>query len=249
MIQVMIFDLDGTLVQTEKLKARSYARAAVELCPYDVEEHEVIDAYREVVGLSRRKVARRLVERFDLAEKALERKDEFGVETAWQAYVQVRLKFYHRMIEDPEVIRDHRWPHTMEVLEQARQQNCRVALATMSRCEQARRVLTALGLEDAFDFVATRDDVDHGKPDPEIYHLVARELEVDPASCLVIEDSPTGVEAALHAGMRVVAVSTPFTREHLREGGLLPLEHIVDDPEETGAVLAHVIQHLEGAGG
>ena len=244
MIQAMIFDLDGTLVQTEKLKARSYSRAAVELCPYAVDEDEVIDAYREVVGLSRREVASRLVERFDLAEKALERKDEFGVETAWQAFVQVRLAYYHRMIEDPEVIRDHRWPHTMDLLEQARQENCRVALATMSRCRQARSVLEMLDLGDAFDFVATRDDVEHGKPDPEIYHLVARELKVVPKSCLVIEDSPSGVQAALGAGMEVVAVSTPFTREHLREGGLLPLEHIVDDPKETGAVVAHVIQHL-----
>ena len=244
MIQAMIFDLDGTLVQTEKLKARSYARAAVELCPYDVEEDEVIDAYREVVGLSRREVASRLVERFDLAKKALERKDEFGVETAWQAFVQVRLAYYQQMVEDPEVIRDHRWPHTMELLEQARQENCRVALATMSRCRQARRVLEMLELEDAFDFVATRDDVEHGKPDPEIYQLVANELGVEPGSCLIIEDSPSGVQAALKAGMEVVAVSTPFTREHLREGGLLPPEHIVDDPVETGTVVAHVIQHL-----
>lgn len=43
MIRPMIFDLDGTLVQTEKLKARSYAKAAVELCPHEFEEQEVIE--------------------------------------------------------------------------------------------------------------------------------------------------------------------------------------------------------------
>ena len=44
MIQAMIFDLDGTLVQTERLKAHSYARAAVELCPYTINEEDVIFA-------------------------------------------------------------------------------------------------------------------------------------------------------------------------------------------------------------
>jgi hypothetical protein len=47
--------LDGTLVQTERLKALSYARAAVELCPHDTTtEEEVLEAFKEVVGLSRR---------------------------------------------------------------------------------------------------------------------------------------------------------------------------------------------------
>ena len=82
----------------------------------------------------------------------------------------------------------------------------------MSYYKQVRRVLEVLGLADAFDFVASRDDVENGKLDPEIYLLVAREPGVSPADCLVIEDSPAGVKAALAAGMSVAAVSTPFTR-------------------------------------
>lgn len=66
MIRAMIFDLDGTLVQTEKLKALSYARAAVKLCPHELNEEEVVEAFKEVVGLSRREVASALVEKFGL---------------------------------------------------------------------------------------------------------------------------------------------------------------------------------------
>ena len=55
MIHAMIFDLDGTLVQTERLKALSYAHAAKELCPNGVSEGEVIEAFKEVVGLSRQR--------------------------------------------------------------------------------------------------------------------------------------------------------------------------------------------------
>jgi len=241
MIQAMIFDLDGTLVQTEKLKALSYARAAVSLCPHGLDEDEVIDAFRDVVGRSRREVAMTLVSRFDLEDKSRARMAEFGVGQPWQAYVQVRLRYYQEMLADPDVIRNSQWPHNIELLHQARQSNCRVALATMSHCDQVQHILDVLDLLEAFDFVATRDDVETGKPDPEIYLLVAAELALPPADCLVIEDSPSGVAAALAAGMNVVAVATPFTRQKLHHSNMLPDAHIVDDPNQVAAVAAQII--------
>lgn len=241
MIQAMIFDLDGTLVQTERLKAISYARAAVALCPYDLDEAEVVEAFKEVVGRSRREVARSLVERFNLAPKAKARMAEFGVDRPWQAYVQVRLNIYEEMLADPQVLRDSRWPHNMALLEAARRSQCKVALATMSKCEQVNRLLDILALAEAFDFVATRDDVEHGKPDPEIYLLVSGELDIAPSNCLVVEDSPSGVRAALAAGMRVMAVSTPFTRRQLHQSNLVPDELIVDDPDQVAEVARQII--------
>jgi beta-phosphoglucomutase-like phosphatase (HAD superfamily) len=103
--------------------------------------------------------------------------------------------------------------------------------------------LEILELTQAFDFVASRDDVENGKPDPEIYLLVADELGVSPKECLVVEDSPTGVRAALAAGMNVVAVSTPFTQQRLHEVGLLPPSHIVDNPTELANAVAHIMAH------
>jgi beta-phosphoglucomutase len=239
-IKAMIFDLDGTLVQTERLKALSYARAAIELCPYTLSELDAVAAFKELVGLSQRQVAQGLIERLALDEAARSRMAEFGVETPWQAFVQVRMRFYDEMLADPEVLRNNQWPHNVALLQKARQTGCRVGLATMSHCQQAQRVLEILDLRDAFDFVATRDDVERGKPDPEIYQLVAQEMGVTPKECLVIEDSPVGVEAALSAGMHVVAVSTPFTREALHRANLLPAGHIVDDP----AILTEVVEHV-----
>lgn len=243
MIRAMIFDLDGTLVQTEGLKALSYARAAVELCPRDIGRADVLEAFKEVVGLSRREVAVGLVERFDLEAAARSRMAEFGVSAPWQAFVQVRLLHYEDMLADPEVIRNNQWPHNLALLEEARRTQCKVGLATMSYCPQVHRVLQILELTDSFDFVASRDDVEHGKPDPEIYLLVASELGIPPEECLVVEDSPSGVEAALAAGMDVVAVSTPFTQKRLHETELIPAEHIVDDPALLPEVVAHVIAH------
>ena len=243
MILAVIFDLDGTLVETEELKALSYARAAVELRPEDLSVAEVIDAFKEVVGLSRREVAMALIQRFGLEESAQARIAEFGVGAPWQAYVQIRLRIYEDMLNEPTLLWRYRYPHTLAMLHEVRQGGCLTALATMSYCAQVRRVLEVLGMSNAFDFVASRDDVEHGKPDPEIYLLVAHELGIPPEDCLVVEDSPTGVKAGLAAGMNVVAVGTNFTRQRLHESMLLPAGHIVDDPAMLPQVVAHVIAH------
>ncbi len=242
MIQAWIFDLDGTLVKTERLKAISYARAAVELCPNDISEAQVIEAFKEVVGRSRREVAQSLVNQFQLGEKASYRMDEYGVSTPWQAFIQVRLNHYEDMLSDPSVIRNNQWPHNVELLKEARRQKCKTALVTMSVCQQATRVLKIIDLLGEFDFVATRDDVDRGKPDPEIYHLALSELQVAPDKSLAIEDSPSGVQAALAAGVHVIAVATPFTRKALHSMKLLPEDRIVDEPGQLKNILNDFMQ-------
>jgi len=241
MINAIIFDLDGTLVQTEKLKALSYARAAVELVP-SLSEDQVYEGFKEFVGLSRREVAVGLMQRFNLTEAAEARMEEFSVDVPWQAYVQIRLAFYHRMLQDPQTILNNQWPNNVALLRQARQSCQKVGLATMSYCPQVRKVLKILNLEDQFHFVASRDDVENGKPDPEIYLLVAHELGFPPEECLVIEDSPAGVQAAVNAGMACVAVSTPFTKEALHKKKILPKKWIVDDSDKLFEVVEKIMQ-------
>jgi HAD superfamily hydrolase (TIGR01509 family) len=247
MIQAVIFDLDGTLVQTERLKALSYARAAVELCPHNLAEETVVEEFKRVVGRPRREVAQHLVDRFNLEAAARVEMERRGLPTPWQAYVQVRLGHYREFLVDPDVLRDNQWPHNRDLLRIARQRGCLTGLATMSNSETARRVLEVLELVSAFDFVATRDDVEQGKPDPEIYLLVATQLGVAPTECLVVEDSPAGVRSALAAGMVVVAVSTPFTRKSLHALGVLPESHIVDEVPRLTGVVDHVVSHLGDA--
>src|SRR5918994_1337385 len=198
-IRAFVFDLDGTLVETEELKALSYARAATELRP-DLNEGEVVAAFGDLVGLSRREVAVCLMRRFGLEEAAQPRMAEFSVGTPWQAYVQVRLGIYEKMLGEPELIVEHHYPHNIALLRSVRREGFPTALATQSHREQARRVLGILELEDEFDVVVTRDDVEHGKPDPEMHLLAARELDFEAGECLAIEDSPAGVSGALAAG-------------------------------------------------
>lgn len=240
----MIFDLDGTLVQTEKLKAISYARAVQDLCSDKVSEAQVIEAYKNVVGLPRKQVAQSLVEQFALEAQARACMSDFGVKTPWQAFIQVRLQHYEGMLADPDIILDNQWPFNLQVLEQARVEACKTGLATMSRCPQATRVLEVLDLVDAFDFIATRDDVERGKPDPEIYLLAAQALDVVPSRCLVLEDSPSGVRAALAAGMHCIAVTTPFTKESIPALNLLEDEWIVQQHDRVLSVVRAKMDEL-----
>ncbi|MDT8436152.1 MAG: HAD family phosphatase [Gemmatimonadota bacterium] len=240
MIRAMVFDLDGTLVQTEKLKALSYARAAIEL-DGSIAESAVVEAFREVVGRSRHEVARHLVETFGLEERAAAERERFGVQQPWQAYVQIRLGFYEEMLADESCLLRNQWPHNVALLRYARSTCRQVGLASMSHCDQVRRVLRVLGLHEMFDFVASRDDVEHGKPDPEIYELMTTTLGREPAECLAIEDSVAGVRAALAAGLHCVAAATPFTGEALAEADLLPPERIVTDPDRVWQVVEHVL--------
>jgi beta-phosphoglucomutase len=241
MIRAFVFDLDGTLVETEELKALSYARAATQL-RRDLDEEEVVAAFGDLVGLSRQEVAVGLMRRFELEDAARARMAEFGVGTPWQAYVQIRLGIYEEMLGDPKLIQEHRYPHNIALLRSVRQEGFPTALATQSHREQARRVLGILGLQDEFDVVVTRDDVEHGKPDPEMHLLAARELDLEAGECLAIEDSPAGVQGALAAGMEVIAVTTRLTRQKFRDTDLLDRSHVVDDPRTLPGVVHRLIR-------
>lgn len=239
-IKAVIFDLDGTLVQTEKIKAHSYAKALQEISNNEVKVADVMEAFKSLVGLSRAEVAKGLLDRFNLGNAASARMSDFGVNTAWQAFVQIRLKYYEEFINDANVIRDNTWPRAISLLKTAREEGYKVGLATMSYCQQVNHILVALNLRDSFDFVATRDDVEHGKPDPEIYTLVAKYLGVTPEEALTIEDSPSGVKAALAAGMRVIAVTTQFTKSAFEQQPILDDRWVVHDPTQLQSVFERI---------
>jgi len=117
-------------------------------------------------------------------------------------------------------VRDHvPWrPGARELLTALGEAGVPNALVTMSWRSLADAVVSALP-DGAFDAVVTGDEVAHGKPHPEPYRAAARLLGVEPADCVAIEDSPTGVRSAVAAGVPTIAVP-----------------HVVAVPEQAGAV-------------
>jgi len=128
-------------------------------------------------------------------------------------------------------------PGVAALVGRARELRMRLGVASSSRRLWIDATLRSLGLAQAFDTVVSGDDVQRGKPDPQIYLLAAQHLDVAPARCLAIEDSPNGVESARVAGMAVLGVRTAYTA-HLHLAGV---ERIVDslaDLDLSGDVLS-----------
>ena len=107
-------------------------------------------------------------------------------------------------------------PGVIKLLDVLREGGFRMALGTSAPLENYRAVAPLLGLEKYFSTIVTGDDVTHGKPDPEIYLIAAERLGADSADCMVFEDSPLGVEAALRAGMKCVAVTNTHEAASLK---------------------------------
>ena len=231
MIKAIIFDLDGTLVQTEILKAESYAKAAVELNP-SLSEKQVVEGFKDFVGLSRKEVAKGLLGKFDLTQAASARMKEFDVAKPWQALIDIRLGAYFKMISDPKILKEHLCPYNMALLKWAREEGYKTGLGTMSQRNEAYRVLDVLDIRSEFDVVSTIQDVEHGKPDPEIYNLLAEELRISHDEGIAIEDSFSGVKSALAAKMSCIAVPSDYTRDGVHkipENGQL---RVVDNQRE-----------------
>jgi len=250
LIKALIFDLDGTLVQTEVLKAESYAKAAVELNP-SLKEEDVIEGFKDFVGLSRKEVAKGLLSRFELGEAASARMKEFDVTKPWQAFVDLRLDTYFKMISDSTILIEHLCPYNLALLKWARGEGYPTGLGTMSHRKEAYRVLDVLNIRSEFDVISTIQDVEHGKPDPEIYNLLAEELRVTHSEALAIEDSSSGVKAALAAEISCIAVTTDYTREGVHKLPPNDILQIVDDPsnllEKTKNFISELNSHKENA--
>ena len=112
------------------------------------------------------------------------------------------------------------------------------AVASSSSCGWVEGWLRRHGIRDLVDVVVARDDVRKVKPDPELFLLAASRLGVAPAACVVFEDSPNGMRAALAAGMRCVAVPNALTRPLARPEVDLVLDSLAERP------LAQVLEAL-----
>ncbi len=130
-------------------------------------------------------------------------------------------------------------PGSLELVQALRARGLRTAIASSSRT--ARRFLEAIRPADPslgppaalFDAILEGDASRAPKPDPEIFLLAARAVEVPPERCLAFEDAASGVAAARAAGMRVVALTTTDTKEALRHADRVCASFAEIDPDEV----------------
>ncbi|MCU0379986.1 MAG: HAD family phosphatase [Chitinophagaceae bacterium] len=112
-----------------------------------------------------------------------------------------------------------------------------IGLATAADAKNIEFTLEGLGMAHFFSAITGSEEVKKGKPDPDVYLISARKLHADPTACIAFEDTPSGVKAALAAGMQVVGIATTHTRQEL---SAFPLLAIIDDYE--GLTLQELIK-------
>lgn len=228
-IKAAIFDLDGTLVQTEILKAHAYGKAMQIISEDAVKEEEVVAAFGEFVGRSRNEIAEKLIEKYSNVPGGNHLQH---VPDVLEKLIETRLSIYHEMIFDASVLHGYACPFSINLLKRVKSEGYTIGLATMSYQEQVSKVLNTLNLESYFNHIITRDTIEHGKPHPEIYLKMLQRMNVAPDEAVIIEDSVAGIKAAQAAGITVFGVTNSITRNSVINSNILSPEFIVDAAPE-----------------
>ena len=177
----VIFDCDGTLVDSEPLSGETWRRVTR---PFGYEITD--DDLAEVVGFPYVRTHAFFASRVALpAPEAL--------------LPELNRVLFALIDERLEVFAD-----AVTAVEQLRARGVRIAVASSSVRERLDRTLAHAGL--AFEVTIAGDEVEHGKPAPDMFLLAAQRLALPPEACVVVEDSPPGVAAGLAAGMPTLGV-------------------------------------------
>ncbi|RRJ99951.1 beta-phosphoglucomutase [Opitutaceae bacterium TAV3] len=184
-----IFDLDGVIVDTARYHYLAWKRLAAELGFTFTETHN-----ERLKGVSRMRSLEILLEVGDITATSQEREEMAVRKNAW--YVD-----YIRNMDASELL-----PGARDYLKNLRARGVKIALGSASK--NAPLILENLRITELFDAIVDGNHVSKAKPDPEVFLLGARRLDLSPADCVVYEDAEAGIEAAHRAGMKTVGIGT-----------------------------------------
>lgn len=195
MMKAVIFDLDGSLVDSmwiwKAIDMEYLGKFGIELPP---------DLQDSIGGKSFTETAIYFKERFQIPDSLEQIKEDWN-RMAYDKYAnEVPLK-----------------PGVREFLDYCMEHQIRLGIATSNSRELVDNIVRTHELIDYFDCVMTGCEVAKGKPAPDIYLAVAKQLKAAPADCLVFEDIVQGIQAGKAAGMQVCAVDDAFSRAQEKE--------------------------------
>ncbi len=227
MIRAVIFDLDGTLADTEPLHFAAFA--------------EVLAA--EGIELTRVEYFTRLIgyNDHDCFEAVLAENHRPAGEDKIRTLVERKARVYQHMIENRDVL----YPGAADFVRRCAERFPLLVVTGTLRAE-AEMILGRAGLRALFLDVIAAEDVEHGKPEPDGFVLALGRLgfllrqrpPIDPSECLVVEDTHAGVESARRAGMRVLALMHSAPEDELSGADVIRASFADTDLDEVLRLLA-----------
>jgi HAD superfamily hydrolase (TIGR01509 family) len=184
-VTAVVFDMDGLMFDTERLACKMWKKAAAE------KGYTIPDSiFFEIIGSN-------VIETERIFKK------RYGRDFPYHAIRTTRLYYTDLCLEKDGIpVKDGLVP----LLSLLKKKGIKRAVATSTEKARAANVISRAGFLQEFDCIIGGDDVVKSKPEPDIFLEAAKQLWVDPAGCIVLEDSEKGVHAALSAGMFPVMV-------------------------------------------
>ena len=219
-LQALIFDVDGTLADTERDGHRVAFNQAFAEAGLDWDWS--VELYQELLAIAGGK--ERIKAYKDQYRPDFEPPEELHT---WIARLhKTKTTYYRQLVVEGKIpLR----PGVQRLIEAARNQGIRLAIATTSSPENVTALLeTNLAPESPswFEVIGAGDIVPHKKPAPDIYDYVLKKMDLQPERCLAIEDSFQGLQAATQAGIKTVITFNGYTQNDDFSGAALVLDQL-----------------------
>ncbi len=193
-IKGVIFDLDGVIVSTDECHYKGWKKLA--------EDKGICFTKEDNLRL-------RGVSRMESLDILLEKSETTYSSEEKEKLATIKNDYYREMLSDITPL--DILPGVMPILEELKKQSIKIAIGSSSR--NTPTILKRIGLDAYFDAIADGNDITKSKPDPEVFLLAAKRINLKPEECLVVEDAEAGVSAALSGGMPVLAVGAAHADE------------------------------------
>jgi len=209
MLQAFIFDVDGTLADTEQVHLAAFNHAFAE---EGLDWHWDEALYTELLAISGGK--ERMLHHWRQVQPDLKDIDGTGVVDTIDRLHEIKTAAYESAVQDGAVSLR---PGVLRLMDEAARAGIRLAIATTTSPVNIAALLSkAIGLDWRTHFVAIGDasTAPHKKPHPQVYLQMLAALGLPASECLAFEDSGNGLQAATAAGLPTVITPTDYTRHH-----------------------------------
>lgn len=195
----VIFDMDGVLADTGPIHFESWVKMANEIgVKFTRDFFE--DTFGQQSVIITRKLLGDEVDDKELVKRA-----------------NLKERYYREMVRD----NLEPLPGAIELIKTLKDKRLKLAVGSSGPPENVELLLNSLKVKKYFDVIITAAEVSKSKPEPDVFLIAAKKVNVKPENCIVIEDAPVGIEAAKRADMKSIAITTTHDKNELSSADLI----------------------------